>query len=544
MKMKKIFYLILIAILVGLTSCDFMKFDFYDGPVTEDQFWKLNNSARGELNQAYSYLQQGYNAYDGAMLAAGCDEAVNSNLNSTVNIFNNGTWSPLRTMTDAYATNYKGIRQVNVFLAHANTSSIIPATDIPRLRGEAFFLRAYFHFELLKRYGGVIIANKVFNLNDSIDLPRNTFSETVAQIVMDCDSALAINSLPLAIANSAASDNGRATQTAAMALKSRTLLYAASPLNNPENNITLWQNAATAAKLLIDKNAHTLLANYADVFNYTVAPYNKEVIFATSADNRNDIETNNAPISFAGALGRTNPTQELVDAYEMKNGRLITDPLSGYSASNPYLNRDPRLALSVFYNGSLYKTVTVDTYVDGKDSKEKSINGTKTGYYMAKFLSSSATWNTTSNTLVRRPWVIFRYAEILLNYAEAQNEAVGPDASVYDAVNQIRKRARGGIATDLPANLTQDQMRERIRNERRIELAFEEHRFYDVRRWKIGELSFAKPVTGMKIVKSGTTLTYEPFTVETRVFENKNYRFPIPQSEIDKTTKLIQNQGW
>ena len=163
---------------------------------------------------------------------------------------------------------------------------------------------------------------------------------------------------------------------------------------------------------------------------------------------------------------------------------------------------------------------------------------------MAKFLSSSATWNTTTNTLVRRPWVIFRYAEILLNYAEAQNEAVGPDASVYDAINQIRKRARGGIATDLPANLTQDQMRERIRNERRIELAFEEHRFYDVRRWKIGEQIFAKPVTGMRIVKSGTTLTYEPFTVETRVFESKNYRFPIPQSEIDKTTKLIQNQGW
>lgn len=542
--MKKFFYLIIISILLGLTSCNYMKYDFYDGPVTESQFWKLNNSARGELNQAYAYLQQGYNAYDGAMLAAGCDEAVNSNLNSSVNIFNNGTWSPLRTLNDAYATNYKGIRQVNVFLAHANIANIVPATDIPRLRGEAFFLRACFHFELLKRYGGVIIANKVFNANDTIDLPRNTFSETVAQIVMDCDSALAITTLPLAIANSTASDYGRATKTAALALKSRTLLYAASPLNNPDNDITLWQKAADAAKLVIDTKAHVLLANYSDVFNYNVAPYNKEVIFATSADNRNDIETNNAPISFAGALGRTNPTQELVDAYEMKNGRLITDPLSGYSASNPYLNRDPRLTLSIFYNGSTYKSVTIDTYVDGKDSKEKSINGTKTGYYMAKFLSSSATWNQTTNTLVRRPWVIFRYAEILLNYAEAQNEAVGPDQSVYDAVNEIRKRARVGIATDLPSNLTKDQMRERIRNERRVELAFEEHRFYDVRRWKIGEQTFGKPVTGMKIVKAGTILTYEPFTVETRVFDAKNYRFPIPQSEIDKTTKLVQNKDW
>ncbi|MDD5053126.1 MAG: RagB/SusD family nutrient uptake outer membrane protein [Sulfuricurvum sp.] len=542
--MKKFFYLILISILLGVTSCNYMKYDFYDGPVTEAQFWKLNNSARGELNQAYSFLQQGYNSYDGAMLAAGCDEAVNSNLNSTVNIFNNGTWSSLRTMNDLYAYYYRGIRQVNVFLTHANTANIIPATDIPRLRGEAFFLRAYFHFELLKRYGGVIIAKRVYNPNDTIDLPRNTFSETVGQIVMDCDSALAIPTLPLAIANSASSDFGRATKAAAMALKSRTLLYGASPLNNPSNDLTLWQKAADAAKMLIDSKAHSLLANYADVFNYSVAAFNSEVIFATSADNRNDIETNNAPISFAGALGRTNPTQELVDAYEMKNGLLISDPLSGYSASNPYLNRDPRLTLSIFYNGSKYKSTTIDTYVDGKDSKEININGTKTGYYMAKFLSSSATWNQATNTLVRRPWVIFRYAEILLNYAEAQNEAVGPDQSVYDAVNQIRKRARSGIATDLPANLTKDEMRERIRNERRVELAFEEHRFYDVRRWKIGEQTFGKPVTGMKIVNSGTNFTYEPYTVETRVFEAKDYRFPIPQSEIDKTTKLVQNSGW
>jgi hypothetical protein len=137
--------------------------------------------------------------------------------------------------------------------------------------------------------------------------------------------------------------------------------------------------------------------------------------------------------------------------------------------------------------------------------------------------------------------VVFRYAEILLNYAEAQNEAVGADASVYDAVNQIRKRA--GMP-NLPVGLTKDQMRDRIRNERRVELAFEEHRFFDVRRWKIGDQVLAKPVTGMKIVLSGTTLTYQRFTVENRVFTDKNYHYPIPQSEKDKTTKLVQNDGW
>ena len=537
--MKKLIFPIFFSILFLASSCDYLKFDYYDGPVTEAQFWKLNNSARGQLNQGYAYLQEGYNRYDGAMLAAGCDEAVNSNLNSSINIFNNGTWSPLRTLDDVYATNYNGIRQVNIFLANAQKANIVPTTDIPRLRGEAFFLRAFFHFELMKRYGGVIIVNKVYNTADNIDLPRNTFSETVAQILADCDSAS--QTLPLAIAQSADSDKGRATKAAALALKSRTLLYAASPLNNPDNDVTLWQKAAAASKELIDLKAHSLYSSYANIFNYSAAAYNSEVIFATAANTRNDIETNNAPISFNGALGRTNPTQEMVDAYEMKNGLPITDAASGYNPADPYTNRDPRLAQSIFYNGSVFKSTPVNTYVGGKDAGDQSINGTKTGYYMAKFLSGSATWNQVTNTTVRRPWVIFRYAEILLNYAEAQNEAVGPDATVYDAVNQVRKRA--GMP-NLTAGLTKEQMRDRIRNERRVELAFEEHRFFDVRRWKIGDQVLAKPVTGMKIISNGTSLTYQRFTVETRVFSEKNYHYPIPQSEKDKTTKLIQNGGW
>lgn len=537
--MKKHIFPILLTILLFATSCDFMEFDYYDGPVTEAQFWNLDRSARGQLNQGYAYLQEGYNRYSGAMLAAGCDEAVNSDLNSSVNIFNNGTWSPSRTLDDVYSTNYNGIRQVNVFLANAKRANITPATDIPRLRGEAFFLRAFYHFELMKRYGGVIIVNKVYSTSDNLDLPRNTFTETVNQILADCDSAILV--LPLSTTQYAATNKGRATKSAALALKSRTLLYAASPLNNASNDVMLWQKAAAVSKELIDSKRHSLYSSYANIFNYSVAAYNTEVIFATTANTRNDIETNNAPISFNGALGRTNPTQELVDAYEMKTGLQITDPASGYNPANPYSNRDPRLAQSIFYNGSVFKGTPVHTFVGGKDGIDQSINATKTGYYMAKFLSGSAIWNQVTNSTVRRPWVIFRYAEILLNYAEAQNEAVGPDASVYDAINQIRKRA--GMP-NLPAGLTKDQMRARIRNERRVELAFEEHRFFDVRRWKIGEQTFGKPVTGMKIISNGPSYTYERFTVETRIFSEKAYRYPIPQFEIDKTTKLVQNPGY
>ena len=540
--MKRLVYIIFPALFLLAASCKeskFLEFPYYDGPVTEDQYWNLNASARGQLNRGYTFLQEGYNRYGGAMLAAGSDEAVNSNLNSAINIFNNGTWSSLRTLDDNYAINYNGLRQVNVFLENSNRANIIPKTDIPRLRGEAFFLRAYFHFELWKRYGGIVLANRVFEINENLDLPRNTSDETLTQILKDCDSAAV--KLPLSPVQYGAGDKGRATKAAALALKSRALLYAASPLNNTTNSIALWQKAAAASKELIDTKAHSLLASYANIPNFTNAAYNVEVIFATAANLRNDIEINNAPISYNGASGLTNPTQELVDAYEMKNGLPITDPASGYNPNDPYKDRDPRFALSIIYNGSTFKGTAVNTTVGGKDGLGVSVNATKTGYYMRKFLSESASWNQTTNATVRRPWVIFRYAEILLNYAEAQNEAAGPDATVYDAINQIRKRA--GLP-DLTTGLSKDQMRFKIRNERRVELAFEEHRFFDVRRWKSGDADLGKPVTGIRITNNGTANVYERFTVESRVFNERMYRYPIPQAEINNTTKLLQNPGY
>ncbi len=540
--MKRLAKLILPILLLATAACkesSFLEFDYYDGPVTEEQYWNLNSAARGQLNRGYNFLQEGYNRYSGAMLAAGSDEAVNSNLNSDVNIFTNGTWSSLRTLDDSYSVNYNGLRQVNVFLANSNRANIVPRSDVPRLRGEAFFLRAFFHFELWKRYGGIVIADHVFSTTDNMDLPRNSFQETLAQIIKDCDSA-AIK-LPLSPAQYGTGDRGRATKAAALALKSRALLYAASPLNNTTNDLTLWQKAAAVSKELIDTKAHSLLPAYANIFNFSNAAYNSEVIFATAANARNDIEINNAPISYNGASGLTNPTQELVDAFEMKNGLPISDPASGYDAATPYKDRDPRLALSIIFDGSVFKGTEVSTVVGGKDGLGQSITATKTGYYMRKFLSDAASWNQSTNATVRRPWVLFRYAETLLNYAEAQNEVSGPDVTVYDAINQIRKRAS---MPNLPEGLSKDQMRQRIRNERRVELAFEEHRFFDVRRWKTGESDFGKAVTGMKITGSGTSKKFERFTVVARTFNERMYRYPIPQAEINNTTKLEQNPGY
>lgn len=544
-------FCIILLLAVSFTACkkNYLKDgSTTEGNITEDQVWGNDSYARGYLNNAYFTIPSGFDLDgDGAMLASGSDEAVNSNGNSSINILNNGTWSPLRTIDNVYTSMYEGLRKVNLFLVKVPTAVIIPQDglsledDVKRLKGEAFFLRAMFHFELVKRYGAVTLATRVFDRDENLNLPRNTYQECVNQIAKDCDSAAAL--LPTWAQSWSAANRGRATKLAALAIKSRMLLYAASPLYNTTNDLAKWQAAANVAKAIIDSNKQSLITPYTNIFNYGAAQYNNEVIFATQATNRNDIETNNAPISYDGAKGRTNPIQEFVDAFEMTNGKPITDVTSGYNPANPYNLRDPRLALTVNYNGRLFKSIAVETFVGGKDGLNKNVNATRTGYYMRKFLSEAVTWNQASNTNARRPWVVFRYAETLLNYAEALNEAQGPVADVYKYVNAVRQRT--GIAMPaLPVGLTQSQMRDRIRNERRVELCFEGHRFFDVRRWKLGDVYLNKPVTGMRITNTAGVLTFAPFEVEKRVFTDKNYLFPFSQNDINRQPALIQNPGY
>lgn len=523
------------------------------GEITQSQLVQNPSFVKGFLDNTYNYLQVRYDLdSNGAMLASASDEAVNSNVNSPVYTLVNGTWGPSRTFDDSYANYYSGIRKTNLFISSISKGEIVPVNAVltvdslrKRWRGEAFFLRAFFHFELVKRYGPIVLATRVFERDEDLNLPRNTFDECVNQIAADCDSAMA--GLPLWNSDyNGSSDTkeiGRATRIAAQSLKARLFLYAASPLYNTGNDLSKWQKAADAAKAVIDLNRAQLITPYANIFNYSTAAYNNEVIFATQAVNTNTIEINNAPISYNGALGRTNPTQELVDAFEMNNGRPIADPASGYNPNNPYANRDPRLGFTVLYNGAVFKSAAVQTFTGGKDGIGQTINATQTGYYMRKFLSENASWNQTTNASVRRPWVWIRYADILLMYAEALNEAQGPVADVSAKVNLVR--ARAGMP-NLPAGLTQAQMRDRIHNERRIELCFEDHRFFDVRRWKEGELFFNKAVTGMRITAnaSGQPTAYERFTVQTKVFQAKNYWYPFPQTEIDVTPKLKQNLGY
>lgn len=517
------------------------------GEVLEEQFLVNPDFVKTYLDNIYNHLPNRYDLdFDGAMLASATDEAVNSNLNSPVNTLTNGTWSPVRTFDEGYEDFYNGIRKANLFLSFIDRATVTPINNsidrdstIKIMKGQAFFFRAYFHFELFKRYGEIVLATRVFDRDEDLNLPKNSLEEVIDQIALDCDSAIV--RLPK-WNHELLGEEGRVTRVAAMALKSRLFLYAASPLHNPAGDVEKWQRAADAAKLVIDTGFPKLHDNYADIFNYSTAAYNSEVILATKADNVNSIEINNAPVSYEGAKGRTNPTQELVDAFETEKGMFITeDP--DYDPQNPYVDRDPRFAMTIHYNGAMFKELPVETYVGGKDGLNRNNNATKTGYYMRKFLSENARWNSNADASVRRPWVLIRYAEILLNYAEALNEAQGPVEDVYEYVNKVRERV--GMP-ELPLHLDKDAMRERIHHERRIELVFEGHRFFDVRRWKKGEEIFNKPVSGMRIIadETGTPVSYERFQVQNRAFEEKHYFYPFPQLQINLHPALKQNKDW
>ncbi len=558
----------IIFLLTGTFACnnDYLEYDYpVDGTISEEQVFASNEHARNFLNNAYRGLLAGgntdfrYNLNGELGLATGCDEAVSALPGAAINALNNGNWSPTLLYDDVYVQQYRALRAVNIFLKNAATSALIDDATLSRqtLIGEAHFLRGMFHFELLKRYGGIIIADRPFSLEDNLDLPRNTFDEVVAHIVADCDQAAAFISYETTSDHGSAL-KGRATKAAALALKSRTLLYAASPLNNPGNDISKWQAAADAAKAVIDlagsKHGLLTLSELPNLWNYGTLAFNKEVIFASETLSATTLDVNNAPPSYTDGRGRTNPTQELVDAFEMKvTGKNIHEPGSGYDPEYPYKGRDDRFAMFINYNDLVFRGVRIDTRVGKKDNNPQAAvdRTTATGYYMRKFL------NTTNTAATRRVYVFFRYAEILLNYAEALNETGAvPSQAVYDAVNAVRRR---GIRADAPGLAalqstdkngngyvppTREDMRLRIRNERRIELCFEEHRFFDVRRWKLGEQYFNKPVRGVKITGDAEPYTYTYFTVQDRTFSDKMYRFPFAQTQLAKAPSLDQNTGW
>jgi hypothetical protein len=557
---KSIFILICASVL--LISC---KKSLLDSPpeilVPENLIFREINYVTEFVTDIYGgTLQSGFSTTNSTtFIEAATDDAKLSNLSAEVQRFGTGAWNADNNPDNVWGLYYIGIRKCNKFFEQVdqvNTTdhgapiiinNITAEVQKQRLIGEVFFLRAYFYTELIKRYGGVPLLTSTINSGKDANTPRATYDDCVKLILKDCDSAF--NRLPVDYtASNVQNYFGRATKWAAQALKARVLLYAASPLNNPSNDLVKWEAAAAASLPFTNGTTSFVLtsitnnmANYEA--NFRGNPYaNKEMIWVLNEANQNYLELRNYAVGFDRGSGGIAPSQNLVDAFEMKTtGKPISDPTSGYNPLQPYLNRDPRLDASILRHGLSYNGRVIDVTRGGIDGPDKT-NGTVTGYYLKKFLDP--TLNLTNSQTSRHFWIFFRLPEMLLNYAEARNEAVGADLSVYTAVNMIRTRVGMPV---LPIGLSQVQMRERIRNERRVELAFEGHRPWDVRRWKIGENTLGSPLQGIKVSQEGASIIYTPFVVENKVFQPKMYLYPIPQNELDANSAIgrqNQNSGW
>jgi hypothetical protein len=559
----------LVLMTVALTGCK--KYLDREIPTNYEEDEVFVNYDR--MSQAgygvYSFLfnRFGYDRISNAMLASACDEADHADPSSEIQKYNMGAWNATSNPENYWADWYQGIYRANLFLEKSTDykniifrDTIDPnnksnyyyqVRDIAWLRAEARFLRAYYHFELIKRYGGVPIMTKSSNTTEELKaMTRKSFDECVAFIESEIDAVIP-ELKDTWVGFDSDKWRGRATQGAARALKARVLLYAASPLFNPNNNSQKWEKAAKAAHDVIAMNMYSLYNDYKGLFRLgNGADGNPEVIFAQQGFTRNDFERRNYPIGYdQGGQGSTCPSQNLVDAYEMKaSGMAINEPGSGYDPANPYAGRDPRLAMNILTNNTTFKGRPVECWVGGLDGLGKP-KATTTGYYIRKFMDENL--NLAQNTTSMHVWILFRYAEILLNYAEAMNEAYGPEAkagytlTAKQAVDAVRNRT--GVAMPiLPPGLSKDEMRNRIRNERRVELAFEEHRFFDVRRWKMAEQTENMPIMRMKITRSNSgAFTYLVEKAEDRVFYNKMYLYPIPEVEVLKSEgRLIQNAGW
>lgn len=559
----KFFRYVFVSMAVGsaftLCSCnDFLDREedsFIDKTATFDSY----NRTKQYLTYAYSLLPEGLNRFSGgALLGAATDDACFAIESSNIQQFNNGSWNALSNPDNVWDRYFAGIAKCCTLLENSNhvnldISRLDPAKrveyennlkDIRMWRAEAHFLRAYFNFELLKRYGPIPIIKSTLDINkDYSDTPRPTMKEVVEFIANDCD--MAADSLELTPWRNMNDAFGRATKGAALALKSRLLLYAASPLYvdfgdideaNKPSDATLWKAAADAAKAVIDLNQYELAPAYDDLFKNDFQ--NKEYIFVRRYPSNSDFEKSNFPVSYGGK-GGTNPSQNLIDDYEMLDGTAFdwSDPVK---AAHPFENRDERLLATVLMNGVLFKGKRIATYPGGADAMPNP-NATKTGYYLRKFLNENVNIQTGGGS-DGHVVPLFRLAEIYLNYAEALNEydPTNPDIAVY--LNKIRERVS---LPDVPSGLTQEQMRTLIHHERRVELAFEEHRFWDVRRWKVASSTLGAPVKGVKITQDDAgNFTYSPVQVEQRVFQPKMYWYPIPQSEVLKLHHWEQNKGW
>lgn len=545
------------VLIVGCKN-DFLSITPQDR-ITESQVWSDANLVVLYVNDLYKAIPHGFNRHMWTKLT---DEAYGDGnwMEGEAGADDISDYGEEFNYLDYYTYAYQHIRRFNVFMNNIE-SAPVDESEKANLIAQVKFLRAFTYANLLWRYGGVPVVEEVYTLGNHHEFHRSTYRETFDYINTQLDEAVP----DLAEKYDPGDPNyGRATKYAAMALRSRLYLYDASALNNPGNDQSKWQRASDAAKTLIDQQVYSLHPDYGEVFQRVT----DELIFARnfSSTNGHNASFINLPRPYGGygGWGGSNcPSQNLIDAYEMANGEMIfndngtINQFSEYDPQNPYANRDPRFYASILYHGSTFREVGLDyseeVEISGGDTTFTGVRGNAnfkvtgdnsvTGYNMKKFIEQNMSVPISRSESYMQPWPYFRLAEIYLNYAEAQYHLGNPgEARRY--VNMIR--ARAGMP-DLDNSLTGQDLLHRIRHERRIELVFEGHRFWDIRRWKIAPEVETHDIMGVNIYrrKSGGELIFQRKRVVDRPeqWDTKYYKLPIPRDEINKST-VEQTPGY
>lgn len=578
------YLIIMLTFVMVFAGCEDLLEPIDDNHQTLEDIYDDPALAEGLLMNAYTRLPSNYYSFN----EVATDDAVTNDKFSGYLNMATGQWSAINNPVDQWGNSYTAIIYLNRFLAETDKVIWSYRSDTARLlfnyrhKGEAYALRALFMLNLLQAHGGygpggellgVPIVTEVLETGSDFNKPRNTFEECMQQIYSDL--AEAEKYLPLDNSDVEASldlpdgyksypveeynrvfgkvNMQRVSGRIAKAIKVRAALLAASPAFS-EGTSTTWEDAANYAAAVIDlagglssldpKGALFFNKTNVDAINLTRNRDAAEMLWRGSIYSGYGLEQDNYPPSLYGR-GRVNPTQNLVDAFPMKNGYPITDAAnSGYDAANPYANRDPRLDNYIVVNGSTLSGKTINTSVNsGDDAVDQLKTSTRTGYYLRKLMRDDV--NTDPNALLDKKhyYPHLRYTEIFLAYAEAANEAWGPDGTgghAYSARNVIAAiRNRAGITQPdnyLASIGSREDMRALIQNERRLELCFEGFRFWDLRRW---EKDLTEPAMGIRI----TDNSYTAVTVEKRLYQNHMIYPPVPYNEVLKTG-IIQNNGW
>lgn len=596
--------------LLALCSCDDMFEPADENNRQEDAMYEESKYAYGL--QMYGYGCLPYLTTTQTDIAT--DDAVTNQTSNGLWSMTTGTWASDNNPMTQWDNCKNGIQYINLFLSKVDKVKWAPSAAskqqmfIDRLKGEAFGLRAILYYYLLQAHGGYADDGVLYGVpllttpedgSSDFNQARAPFADCVRQCFADCDSAIALlpvdykdvdtdEEIPakyLALGAQKTGynlvfgerSNGLVSGKIAEAVKGQIALLAASPAFREQSGVTSAEAATLCANVLnrigglegFDVSGNTWYKNKSKLD--PSASEMAEMLWREERHNNNEQEKDNFPPTLYGN-GRVNPSQNLVDAFPMNNGRPITDPNSGYDPQNPYANRDSRLANTVVYHGMTFKQSVILTGVNMPNDKNETDDNlttveksTRTGYYLKKLLREDVSVNPSSSLTQQHIYPRIRYTELFLAYAEAANDAWGPEGtpagigfSAYDVIKAIRTRAGLGkdeFGRDLPGGdvyleeckSDKEKMTQLIRNERRIELCFENKRFWDLRRW---QMPLNESVMGIKIEKvdpsnEDSPLKYTPFVVEERNFDSSfQWYGPIPKGEVLKWSNLKQNKGW